>query len=353
MPLEKSIAGRVYTQSAPVIIQSTQKEPGFHREIERSAGFEINSILAVPVIFRGEKIGVLEAINKRNRAHYTEEDVTILETLASQAAVSVLSTLMLEETKRAYTELEELERKKSDFIAIASHELRTPLGLIVGHSTVLRDTVREEGLRGQLDVIVRNANRLMKIVEDLSTVSTFDNPEPALPQKTVNLDRLIREVVAIFQETARKKKILLAVDFPARDLIVEGEAEKLSLALTNLIENALTYTDKNGHVLIMAEKLPGYVKVSVIDDGVGIPAKDVPRVFDRFFQVESHLTRRHGGMGLGLSVAKSMIELHHGQLWAESVEGKGSNFSFLLPVKEEEGKTKPKNAHGTLSKPFE
>jgi signal transduction histidine kinase len=77
--------------------------------------------------------------------------------------------------------------------------------------------------------------------------------------------------------------------------------------------------------------VPGYVKVSVIDDGIGIPAKDLPRIFDRFFQVESHLTRRHGGMGLGLSVAKVMIELHGGRIWAESMEGKGSNFTFLLP----------------------
>jgi signal transduction histidine kinase len=218
---------------------------------------------------------------------------------------------------------------------------------------VLRDTVRDESLRGQIEVVVRNANRLMKIVEDLSNVSTFENGEPALPQRTVNLDRLIREAAATFQETANKKKIKLAVDLPTRELILEGDAEKLSLAMTNLIENALNYTDRNGHVLITAEMLPGYVKISVIDDGIGIPPKDVQRVFDRFYQVETHLTRRHGGMGLGLSVAKSMIELHHGQIWAESVEGKGSNFSFLLPVKEEEGKTKPQKNNGTLSKPFE
>ncbi len=90
--------------------------------------------------------------------------------------------------------------------------------------------------------------------------------------------------------------------------------------------------DKGGHVFVKAEAVPGYVKVSVVDDGLGIPAKDLPRVFERFFQVESHLTRRHGGMGLGLSVAKVMIEMHGGRIWVESVEGKGSNFTFLLPV---------------------
>jgi signal transduction histidine kinase len=353
MPLEKSIAGRVFSQSVPIVIQNTQKEPGFRREVERAIGFEINSILSVPVVFRGEKIGVLEAVNKRNRAHYTGDDVTILETLASQAAVSILSTLMLEETKRAYTELENLERKKSDFVAIASHELRTPLGIIVGHSTVLRETVTEEALREQLDVIVRNANRLVKIVEDLSTVNSFEASASPLPQKQVDIEHLILDMLSTFREMAHKKKVHLAVDIQDRNMIVEGDAEKLNLALTNLVENALNYTDKNGHVLVTAEKLPGYIKVSVIDDGIGIPQESLARIFDKFYQVESHMTRRHGGMGLGLAVAKSMIEMHNGQIWVESVEGKGSNFQFLLPVKEEV-KTKPHGVeNGILSKPFE
>ena len=84
--------------------------------------------------------------------------------------------------------------------------------------------------------------------------------------------------------------------------------------------------------MVTAEQLPGYLRISVIDNGIGIPNKDMGRVFERFYQVESHLTRRHGGMGLGLAVAKAMIELHHGQIWVESVDGKGSNFSVLLPV---------------------
>ena len=113
---------------------------------------------------------------------------------------------------------------------------------------------------------------------------------------------------------------------------VEGDDEKIVIALSNLVKNALTFCDDYGHVLVKAESLPGYVKVSVVDDGIGIPAKDLHRVFERFFQVESHMTRRHGGMGLGLAVAKVMVENHGGQIWAESTEGKGSTFSFLLPT---------------------
>jgi signal transduction histidine kinase len=125
----------------------------------------------------------------------------------------------------------------------------------------------------------------------------------------------------------------LTAETSSKDLFVEADSTKISIALNNLIKNAITFTDAGGHVRVISESLPGYVKVSVIDDGIGIPMKDLPRIFERFFQVESHLTRRHNGMGLGLAVAKVMIEMHGGRIWAESMEGRGSNFSFLLPLK--------------------
>ncbi len=125
----------------------------------------------------------------------------------------------------------------------------------------------------------------------------------------------------------------------AEDLFVEADGTKISIALSNLIKNAITFTDNGGHILVKSEALPGYVKVSVADDGIGIPMKDLPHIFERFFQVESHLTRRHNGMGLGLSVAKVMIEMHGGRIWAESMEGRGSNFSFLLPLKAVQAET--------------
>jgi signal transduction histidine kinase len=139
-------------------------------------------------------------------------------------------------------------------------------------------------------------------------------------------------VVDTFKGEARNKGVTLSATVAKGDLSIEGEAGKISIALSNLVKNAITFTDAGGHVFITAEAVPGYVKVSVVDDGIGIPPKDLPHIFDRFFQVESHLTRRHSGMGLGLSVAKVMIEMHGGRLWAESVQGRGSNFTFILPV---------------------
>jgi signal transduction histidine kinase len=333
IPLEKSVAGWVFKQAKPVHIPDVRNDLRILPDIENILGFKTRSILAIPLTFRGEIIGVIEAINKRNNAHYTEDDVTFLETLASQAAVVTLGTLLIEETEHAYKELEELERVKSNFIAIAAHELRTPIGLILGHATFLAEAVKDELHNKQIEVIIRSATRLKKIVEDLTNVTNVQSGALRLHRKPIALQFLIPKVAAPYQDTARRKHIALTIKMPDADLTVEGDEDKLTTALSNLIDNALLFTNDNGHVFISAEKLPGYIKVSVLDDGIGIPPKDLPRVFDRFFQVQSHLTRVHGGMGLGLSVTKAMIELHGGQIWVESIEGKGSNFSFLVPTK--------------------
>lgn len=333
VPLEKSIAGWVYKQSKPIHIPDVRNDLRVLPDVENILGYKTRSILAIPLTFRSETIGVIEAVNKRDNSHYTEDDVTFLETLASQTAVVTLGTLLIEETEHAYKELEELERVKSNFIAIAAHELRTPIGLILGHASFLVESAKEDQQKKQLDVILRSATRLKKIVEDLSNVSNVQSGLVGLHRKPIALQFFIPKVAAPYQESARRKRISLIVKMPDIDLTVEGDEEKLTTALSNLVDNALLFTNDNGHIYISADKLPGYVKVSVIDDGIGIPAKDLPRVFDRFFQVQSHLTRRHGGMGLGLSVTKAMIELHGGQIWVESIEGKGSNFSFLVPTK--------------------
>ncbi len=332
IPLEKSLAGWVYGKSRPVKLHNAQNDPRIFRDVERAIGFTTHSVLAVPMIFRGETIGVLEAVNKSVNTHYTEEDLTILDTLASQAAVATLSTLLFEETKRAYDEVQELERMKSNFIAIASHELRTPLGLVLGHSTFLRELIQEEQQRHQLDIIIRNATRLKSIIEDLSNVNNFQTGSARIRRKPVSVNQLIDQIISAHNETAQLRHIALTSHPLEPDQTIEGDEEKLGIAVNNLVSNAISFTDNNGHVRVTAEKLPGYVQISVADDGIGIPAKDLPKVFERFFQVQSHLTRRHGGMGLGLSVAKAMVEMHNGQIWAESEEGKGSKFYILLPT---------------------
>ena len=332
LPVEKSVAGYVYKKSRPVSLHNAQYDPRICRDIERALGFTTLSILAAPLIFRGQTIGVLEVVNKNNQAHYTEDDLTILDTLASQAAVATMSTLLFEETQHAYKKVYELEKMKTDFVAVASHELRTPLGLILGHSTFLFELIKDEQQRRQLDIIIRNASRLKNIIEDLANVSSSITGSAHIHQKEFSINQLVDQVVKSYQETARNKGISLKAIVPAQIVNISGDEDKLGIAINALVNNAVTYTDSHGQIVVSIDPLPGYVQIVVADDGIGIPLNDQSHVFDRFFQVSSHLTRRHGGMGLGLSVAKAMVEMHNGQIWVDSEEGKGSKFYVLLPT---------------------
>jgi signal transduction histidine kinase len=331
VPLQKSVAGWVFENGQALIVEDAAKEPRHFKGVDKAAEFTTRSLMAVPIVYQGSKLGVLEVINKTGSTHYTEEDRTILETLAANAAIALQNALLMNKAQKNKEGIDHLNRMKSDFIGIASHELRTPLGLILGHATFLRETI-EPAYHAQLDIIVRNSIRLKEIIDNIANMDNVERGTVSLRPHTVSIRRIVEEVMDSFHQEAQKKHISMRADLGEEDLVVEGDASKISIALSNMVQNGIVFSRPEGSVVIRAEKIPGYIKISVIDDGIGIPSKDLPHIFERFYQVESHLTRKHGGMGLGLSVAKVMIELHGGRVWAESVEGKGSNFTFILPL---------------------
>jgi signal transduction histidine kinase len=314
-----------------LIIQDTRIDQRHFKVPDRVSQYETRSLAAVPLIVRGEVIGVMESINKKDNAHYTDEDLTILATLAALAAQAMQNDTLQRKVKSTRVELAELERLKTDFIAITSHELRTPLGLILGHATFLRELAGEKYAE-QLEIIIRNTTKLKEIVENLADVDNYQTGSARVRNKQVSLTRIIEDVVLTFQDEAKSRNITLDAETGNSPNYIDADAVKINIAISNLVKNALQYTDPDGRVHITVGEDSGYLKVTVKDNGIGIPPRDLPRVFERFFQVETHLTRRHGGMGLGLSVAKAMIELHGGRIWAESGVGKGSTFTFLLPV---------------------
>jgi signal transduction histidine kinase len=279
--------------------------------------------------------GVIEAVNKKDNGRFSESDLEVLETLASQAAIAIENARLLTELKEANAELKRLDSMKSDFIAIASHELRTPLGLILGHATFIKDLVPDD-YEEQIDVIVRSAMRLKEIIEDMSAIAHSDQGVAKVRRNQFSMAQLIDEITERFRAEADRKGIDLTQDIPTDiDMTVQGDRDKIDLAVTNLVRNALTFTDEGGQVGLKAEVGGGYVQIFVVDTGIGIPKSEVDRVFERFYQVESHLTRKHGGMGLGLSIAKAMVEMHNGQIWCESKEDIGSLFCITLPATEE------------------
>ncbi|MCJ7824422.1 MAG: ATP-binding protein [Anaerolineales bacterium] len=332
VPLDSSVAGWIYTNGRPMVIQDTHNDSRVYRPIDKALGFETLSILSVPLIVRGKPIGVLEALNKQGEGNYTEDDLEVLETLAAQAAVAIDNARLLVNIQDTNTELQRLDHMKSDFIAIASHELRTPLGLILGHATFLKEYVPPKH-QEQMEIIIRSAMRLKAIIEDLATIAHPEQGESRVRREPFSVSKLVEEVAGRFGGMAAEKKLEIGFDVPDGDpLIVDGDQEKLEIALSNIVKNAIIFTDPGGQVGIKAEGNHGMVKIFVVDTGIGIPPEAIDQVFDRFFQVESHLTRKHGGMGLGLSIAKAMVEMHNGQIWCESKEATGSLFCMMLPT---------------------
>ena len=331
VPLDESIAGWVFGNNKSLIVQDVRQDPRHYKAVDLATGFTTISLLAIPMRYQGETIGVLEVLNKAGDAHYTEEDVTVLEMLALYAGMALWNASLETNIQVPRDEAAELERMKRNFIAITSHELRTPLGLILGYATFLKETLSEEH-RESMDAIIRNATRLKEIIENLTSVGNYEAGVARVRQQSISIPGIVEDVVASFQDMAASKNISLQTDIREKDLRVAGDANKITVALSNLVRNAITFTNEGGQVLVIVESIPDHAQISVKDNGIGIPASDLGFVFERFFQVESHLTRRHTGLGLGLSVAKTMVELHGGRIWVESIEGKGSTFTILLPV---------------------
>jgi signal transduction histidine kinase len=331
VPLQNSVAGWVFESGKSLVVPNVVTEPRHFKGADLASEFTTRSLMAVPITYQGQKLGVLELINKISEVNYTEEDLAISETLAAQAAMAIQNTRLMNKVQKTQEGMAQLNRMKSDFIGIASHELRTPLGLILGHATFLREVIDPQ-YHAQLDIIVRNSIRLKEIIDSIANIDNVQRGTASLRAHSLSIKRVVEEVMDSFHQEAQRKHISMRSDFRQGDLMVQGDASKISIALSNIVQNAILFSSPGGHVFIAAEQIPGYIKVSVIDDGIGIPLKDLAHIFERFYQVESHLTRKHGGMGLGLSVAKVMIEMHGGRIWAESIEGEGSNFTFILPV---------------------
>ncbi len=338
VPLEGSVAGAAILKKKAVSLHDVANSPFHFKTADQLSGFKTRSILACPILFRGEALGSMEALNKKGGADYTEEDVAVLETLAAHAALAIQNARLQALVTKTQEEARRLEKMKNDFVAITSHELRTPLGLILGHSTFLKEIIGQE-YQPQLGTIIKSAMRLKEIIDNMTRVDNASQGLATLRRGAVSVRKIILALVASMQAEARQKNITLDSDLDDSDLMMDGDAQKIQIALENLVRNSIDFTNTGGHVFIVARQLPEYVKISVVDDGIGIPARDVPHVFERFYQVESHLTRKHGGMGVGLSVAKVNVEMHGGRIWVESAEGKGSIFSMLLPLDSARGKS--------------
>ena len=230
------------------------------------------------------------------------------------------------------TELAEFDRLKDQFISVAAHELKTPVAVMKGYAQVLSRTA--DGLsvqqRWMLDAVERGANRIDGVVRDLLDVSQLHLGRLTLRPESVSLPQLVERVVDRMALTTTKRRLrVTSAEAPA---VVQGDRERLEEVVLTLVDNAIRYSPAGGEVVVAVTVAGGEAVVSVRDEGVGIPREKQPRIFERFYRAHTGTPYDYGGMGVGLYIASEIVKRHGGRMWFESEEGKGSTFSFALPI---------------------
>jgi signal transduction histidine kinase/ActR/RegA family two-component response regulator len=241
---------------------------------------------------------------------------------------------LLESERAARADAERASRMKDEFVATLSHELRTPLTPILGWLSILRRVgSADEQTRKGLEVIERNARHQTQMIEDLLDMSRIVSGKVRLEVQEVRLAEVIEAAIATVRPAAEARGIDLHAVFDATAGLVRGDPDRLQQVVWNLVSNAIKFTERGGRVQVTLERVESHVEIVVRDTGIGIPPDFLPHVFDRFRQLDSSVSRRHGGLGLGLAIVRQLVEIHGGSVRAESAgEGRGSTFTVVLPV---------------------
>lgn len=241
---------------------------------------------------------------------------------------------LLTREQSARAEAEAANRMKDEFLATLSHELRTPLNAMMGWTQLLRTRKFDESTTARaLETIDRNTKALAQLIEDLLDVSRIMTGKFRLNLHPVNLASAIQAAVEAVQATATAKQIEIQLQFPSEDLIVLGDAMRLQQVIWNLLSNAIKFTPAQGKVAVRFERDRNQACITVTDTGQGISPDFLPYIFERFRQADGTITRTHGGLGLGLAIVRHLVELHGGNIWAESPgKGQGATFTVVLPL---------------------
>lgn len=235
---------------------------------------------------------------------------------------------------RDITAFREVERMKADFVANVSHELRTPLTSIKGFVETLLDGAQDntQTARHFLEIINDETNRMNRLINDLLNLSKIEAKQREIHKTAFNPEKTISNSVSILSPLAQEKKLDLKVKIKSPLPDIEADEDMIGQLLINLIDNAIKYTASGGKIDIITDVTNEWVKIAIVDTGMGIPRESIPRLFERFYRVDKARSREMGGTGLGLAIVKHILELHRGKIEVESILGKGSTFIVYLPV---------------------
>jgi signal transduction histidine kinase len=356
---------------------------------ERSAvgtrrGSPATSFLGAPILSPSGGNGWLYLTDKLDAEQFSEADERLAATLTAQAAVAYENARLYTEAQRhaaelqqevaerkqaeqerarllvreqaARAEAEAANRAKDEFLATLSHELRTPLTAILGWARLLRAGNLPAGtVGGALETIERNAKSQSQLIDDLLDVSRIVTGKLRLDTRPVEIGRVIEAAVESVRPAARAKNIRLEVELGPLGGPLLGDAGRLQQVAWNLLSNAVKFTPEGGRVGVLLRRAGSHAEVKVEDTGQGIGADFLPHVFDRFRQADGSTTRTHGGLGLGLAIARHLVELHGGAISADSEgEGRGASFTVRLPLAPPPSASAgPERAAGGATSPLE
>ncbi len=330
VPLDNSLAGTIYTENRQLVINNPKDDPRHYDEVGQEVGLQVDSLLGVPMRIKDRVTGVIEALNKEC-GEFTEFDVQLLLVIASQAAISIHNAQLIQALQKANIELSQADKLKRDLMAVASHELRTPLGNILGYATLLYEDAIEPN-KPLAESIIKASSRLRAVLDDIANMNLLYTGEADLDLADTTLQEVLSFAKDEVRQSISKDNIPVRYHLPEKPVTLRVDLCKLSVVFVNLLLNAIRFTPDEGEIDLSVEERKDEVMISISDTGKGIPEESLEKIFEVFYQEEDHMTRRFGGLGLGLSIAKELVRLHGGRIWAESDGvGKGATFRVVLP----------------------
>jgi signal transduction histidine kinase/ActR/RegA family two-component response regulator len=293
------------------------------------------SWIVVPLKIKDSVFGTLTLARGEAKARYVQSDLLLAQELASSAAASIDNARLYELSMQERSRAETATRAKDEFVAMVSHELRTPLNVIVGWIRLLRSgTLPPERREQALEVVERNANAQSQLVSDLLDISRVITGKIRLEPAQVDLVSVVSLVLEDARLALESKRLGLETSLPTEGAaIMRGDGERLRQIIWNLLIHAIKFTPKGGSVRVQLRRVESDWELSVSDSGIGLAPEFLPHLFDAFRQSDSRSTRRHGGLGIGLTIVKHLVDLHGGAIAAQSDGvGKGATFLVRLPI---------------------
>jgi signal transduction histidine kinase len=303
----------------------------------KELGLSLNyrSALFAPLMREGRAVGAISLLRPQP-GPFSDREIALLQTFADQAVIAIENVRLFQEIREKSAQLEVANKHKSEFLANMSHELRTPLNAIIGFSEVLSEKMFGELNAKQLDYmkdIHESGRHLLSLINDILDLSKIEAGRMDLELSSFHLPTAISNATTLVRERAQRHGIRLASQIDPQLGEFQADERKVKQILVNLLSNAVKFTADGGRVDVSAALKNGALEIAVKDTGIGIAPEDQQSVFEEFTQVGRDYTRKAEGTGLGLALTKRFVELHGGQIRLESALGKGSTFTFTLPVR--------------------